>query len=228
MAYKSALGAPTKKLPPRNSIEEQNLAIVRGFTKMAKQPGGPPGHGAFTQAPVLWGVLGPMMESSKKYQRNDGDIRMAVNLWCTNSTQAVEKYGHIGQWNVSRVTNMSELFKDKRDFNVDISGWDVSNVRNMSSMFNAARAFNQPIGLWDVSKVTNMSKMFANTDNFNQAIGDWDVSHATNMTNMFLSARVFDQAIGGWNVSRVTDMTGMFQYARSLERGEGYQNEGYV
>ena len=38
---------------------------------------------------------------------------------------------------------MSNLFKDKREFNDDISQWDVGNADNMSYMFNGAVALDQ-------------------------------------------------------------------------------------
>ena len=41
-------------------------------------------------------------------------------------------------------------------FNQPIGSWDVSKVTNMQNMFTGAKAFNQPIGNWDVSNVTNM------------------------------------------------------------------------
>ena len=45
-------------------------------------------------------------------------------------------------------------------FNHDIGGWDVSNVTDMSDMFSHASSFNQDIGDWDVSSVTDMRGMF--------------------------------------------------------------------
>ena len=51
-------------------------------------------------------------------------LRDAVNLWCSNDTgrrEATNRYGHISTWNVSRVTSMSHLFRDKETFNDDIS-----------------------------------------------------------------------------------------------------------
>jgi len=37
---------------------------------------------------------------------------------------------------------MSELFKDMKSFNGDISEWDTSNVEDMAGMFYDTEAFN--------------------------------------------------------------------------------------
>ena len=109
-------------------------------------------------------------------------------------------------WNVSKVTNMSEMFSNS-DFNQDISSWDVSNVTDMSSMFSFS-SFNQDICSWNVSNVTNMSGMFSGSS-FNQDISSWDVSNVEYMSNMF-SNSPFNQDISSWNVSNVKNMWGMF------------------
>ena len=44
-------------------------------------------------------------------------------------------YGEINSWDVSQITDMSNLFDGKQGFNSDISNWDVSGVMNMSNMF---------------------------------------------------------------------------------------------
>ena len=122
----------------------------------------------------------------------------------------------IGEWDVSRVTDMSLLFFNRGDFNEDISNWDVSRVTNMERMFRGATSFNQNIGNWNVSRVTNMTGMFMGATNFNQDIGNWVVSRVTNMERMFRGATSFNQNIGNWNVSRVTNMGGMFDRAESF------------
>ena len=48
-----------------------------------------------------------------KLSRWDGDIRAAVNLWCSDPAAAEEQYGHISKWDVSCVTNMERLFDGK-------------------------------------------------------------------------------------------------------------------
>ena len=49
-----------------------------------------------------------------KLIRSNTDIRDAVNMWCSDPTRALKKYGHISEWNTSRVTNMMLLFNKKR------------------------------------------------------------------------------------------------------------------
>jgi len=54
-------------------------------------------------------MFGPLL-LDKRLRRSDGDIREAVNLWCSDRAAAEEKYEHISYWDVSRVTNMKDLF----------------------------------------------------------------------------------------------------------------------
>ncbi len=104
---------------------------------------------------------------------------------------------------LSRVTDMADMFTQAIAFNVDIGNWDVSTVNNMKSMFASARAFNQDLSNWNVSMVDNMSNMFADASLFNGDISNWDVSSVTNMFSMFASTRAFNQDLSDWNVENV-------------------------
>ena len=156
---------------------------------------------------------------SKIIKFNSKTIRRAVNLWYDNRNKAIKKYGHISNWNTSKVTNMSNLFdfNIRDDFNDDIGSWDVSKVTNMRYMFRYCKDFNQNIGSWDVSNVKNMKGMFEDAVSFNNAgsnsIGTWDVTSVTDMFGMFFGATCFNNDIGSWNVSNVRNMYGMFQFA---------------
>jgi surface protein len=125
---------------------------------------------------------------------------------------------NIGGWDVSNVTVMSQMFQNASSFNQDIGAWDVSSVNDMSNMFSGATSFNQDIGGWDVSGVTNMSSMFNGASSFNQNIGSWDVGNVTNMGSMFNGATSFNQNIGSWDVSNVTAMGSMFSGATSFNQ----------
>ena len=48
---------------------------------------------------------------------------------------AIEKCGIIGDWDVSAITDMSELFAGLAEFNEPLTNWDTSKVTTMSRMF---------------------------------------------------------------------------------------------
>ena len=137
----------------------------------------------------------------------DSNFGTAINICLsTNPVDGMcsdSEYGAMPDWDVSNVTDMSNAFRDKSNFNGDISSWDVSNVTNMAKMFLVAESFNQDIGSWDVSSVTDMSSMFSNASSFNQDISSWDVSQVTRMQGMFsysgLSRDNYDNLLNGWS-----------------------------
>jgi surface protein len=127
-------------------------------------------------------------------------------------------YPPIGEWDVSRVTDMSQLFLDWTTFNQPIGKWDTSNVRSLIGIFTGATAFNQPIGEWDVSRVERMGTMFYRASAFNQPIGRWNTQAVTNMDGMFFGAVLFDQPIGRWVTNNVTHMQFMFFRAHAFNQ----------
>ncbi len=62
-------------------------------------------------------------------------LKEAINLYCKDKEKCIEQYGDSNNWNVSNITDMSNLFECS-NFNDDISNWNVSNVTNMNNMFS--------------------------------------------------------------------------------------------
>ena len=111
--------------------------------------------------------------------------------------------GIIGDWDVSSVTSMSQMFKDADAFTgKNFYKWDTSKVRDMSGMFEHATMFNAQIGGWDVSSVKKMNVMFQNAFSFNQDLSSWDVSSCTDFTRMFAGTldKGMDKDISMWSV----------------------------
>ena len=144
-------------------------------------------------------------------------------------------HGPIGEWDVSRVTDMSALFGSGKKFNGDISKWDVSRVTTMEGMFNGLKSFNGDISKWDVSRVLDMSAMFVDAQAFNGDISKWDVSSVTTMKAMFADAKGFNGDVSKWSVVLVGGHVcyvhgcGSF-FRRHLQVGciTGHRHEGHV
>ena len=119
---------------------------------------------------------------------NNDNINEAVQGWFGGSIQREivrAQFGNISDWDVSSVTDMSQLFNGLEfDFSDDIRNWDVSSVTDMSQMFESSD-FNQDIGSWDTRNVLYMEKMFYYADQFNQNISSWCVTNITSEPDNF-------------------------------------------
>ena len=76
---------------------------------------------------------------------NNETLRKAIKIYLENEDKAIDKYGPIEEWNISKVTNMNYMFYRATDFNHDISKWNTSNVTDMCHMFYNAISFKQDI-----------------------------------------------------------------------------------
>ena len=148
---------------------------------------------------------------------NDWDVSHITNMSNMFAT-ATEFNQPLNNWDVSNVTNMQGMFAEALKFNQPLNNWVVSSVTNMSGTFVAAMKFNQNINSWNVSNVTDMSNMFGNADDFNQPLNNWVTSKVTNMSGMFSMASKFNQDINSWDVSKVTNMSGMFDGAKVFNK----------
>jgi len=154
---------------------------------------------------------------------NDTNIKPLITAYFSNKNRLPTDLRNktLNEWDVSNVTNMSDLFAGKNTFNEELNEWDVSNVTDMNGMFLGCSNFNKPLNNWNVSNVTNMSNMFklcTNFTNFNQPLNSWNVSNVTNMDNMFQMCTNFNQELNNWNVSNVTGMNGMFVFCRNFNQ----------
>ena len=77
-------------------------------------------------------VAGAVVEPK---QFDNETLKTAVALWFDNNEEAIRQYGHISQWDVSRVTNMAFMFSNTGSFDQAFDRWNISNVRDMHEMF---------------------------------------------------------------------------------------------
>jgi surface protein len=135
---------------------------------------------------------------------HDDNIQDAMDWWHTTATdqQKQDTFGTttLNEIDVSRVTDMTSLFKGKSNFVGDISEWDVHRVTNMYMMFENAngdvlKQDFQGISKWDTFSLTNMREMFYRQTKFNGDLSSWYTSKVTNMALAFWNCQNFNQNI---------------------------------
>ena len=62
-------------------------------------------------------------------------LKAAVLAFTKNADAAIATHGPVADWEVSGISDMSQLFYNLPDFNADVSNWDTSGVTDMRYMF---------------------------------------------------------------------------------------------
>jgi len=145
------------------------------------------------------------------------ELRDHVDLWISSPTN--HPCGDvIGDWDVSRVTDMSNVFESKTTFNADLSGWDTSSVTTLQSTFHDAQAYNANISSWNTASVTTLENTFYGASAFNGDISRWNTSSNGWLHRTFRDAIAFNANISSWDTSSVMDLREAFYGASSFNR----------
>lgn len=140
----------------------------------------------------------------------------------TNLFRYAENFnGDISRWNISNVASMKNMFDSAYSFNQDLSKWNTENVQDMSYMFYHAKTFNGNISTWNTANVTQMVFMFNDAISFNQDISQWNTSNVENMSGMFYNATSFNQDISAWNTTKVKSMYNILSNAKTFNQNLG-------
>lgn len=117
---------------------------------------------SFKHTPKTKTALITAIREEIKRQGSHADLNCIDTSAIKNMRELFNKFktfnGDISEWNVSNVTDMSDMFNGS-DFDGDISQWDVSNVKDMTAMFESSR-FRGDISGWNVDKVEYFFPMF--------------------------------------------------------------------
>lgn len=129
------------------------------------------------------------------------------------------QYGYpIGNWDVSRISDFSQVFDAQRNpdmllFDADLSGWDVSSAETMNAMFQATVAFTDStnsLAGWNVANVADMSSMFAESK-FAGDVSQWQVGKVRDFSFFAEFAVSFQSDVSKWDVGAAEDMGWMFR-----------------
>lgn len=110
-------------------------------------------------------------------------------------------------WDISKVTNIQNMFYDAKITELDVTGWNVSTIKSFYYLFYAS-SISTIIGLdtWDTSNITNMDSLFKGCKATSlSGISNWDTSKVTNMSSLFSEIYLETLDISGWDTSKVTN-----------------------
>lgn len=116
------------------------------------------------------------------------ELRQAVAALFTgeNITEILRVYGNIEAWDVSRVTDFSELFAaqllGRRRRLKNISDDDNLSI-SLSSLH---------LSEWNVSSGVDFTSMFEGAFDYHGDLSAWDVGQGQDFTNMFRGAELFN------------------------------------
>ena len=114
----------------------------------------------------------------------------------------------------------------KEDENADLNNIDISKITNMSNLFYDLDPHNINMEYWDVSKVTDMNSMFFECGNFNSDLSNWNVSQVRCMDAMFYGCKKFTgKGLEDWEVTNLEDKTFTFDGCESLKNKPSWYKE---
>lgn len=126
---------------------------------------------------------------------------------------------NFGDFDTSKVTDMTETFSYTVINLPDLSKLNTSNVRTMTGMFKFSSIKELDLSTFDFKNVCDMDEMFSymSTDNFE--LGDFYTPGLRSMERMFTDATLNKLDLGKINTSRVTSMREAFKCIKILENG---------
>jgi hypothetical protein len=146
------------------------------------------------------------------------DVILSQNS--TNVAQVEATYGPIEDWDVSRITDFSELFSARTrnplafDIDFDLSRWDVRHATIMNDMFLDAANIDFDVSTWDVSSVEQFQGMFEGAKSFQgRGLQKWNVQSGKLFMVMFAetSSLVPNLDLRSWSVQKAERLTAMFR-----------------
>ena len=93
-----------------------------------------------TSLPPCTAAFAPQTRKQLKFA-----VNTCLKRWSPRGDCSKSRFGPIGDWDLSHVTDTNTMFYGALGFQGDISKWDVSRVTNMAQIFWGAISFNGDI-----------------------------------------------------------------------------------
>ena len=152
----------------------------------------------------------------------------------TDTVAATTKWGDIGDWDVSGVSDFSRAFSKDRNLagtfvnggnpkaamfvGTAISKWNTASATSLERTFSKASEMNADLSGWKVAKVVTLYFTFFSASKFTgTGLSAWDVASATSLSTTFQGASEMNADLSGWKVAKVVTLQNMFYRASKFE-----------
>lgn len=152
------------------------------------------------------------------------ELQQAVDVVLSQNSADVAQveatYGPIEDWDVSRITDFSNLFSARTrnplaaTVDVDLSRWDVGSALAMDGMFLDAAKIDFDVSAWDVGKVERFQGMFEGAASFQgRGLESWNVESGRLFMVMFAETPSLLPGLDlrSWDVRNAERLTAMFR-----------------
>ena len=148
---------------------------------------------------------------------NRAGLAAAISEWFADATAAEAARGPLPTWDVSRVDDLTDLFKGRPWFNRNISRWDTSSVTSFRGTFYRAESFNGDLSRWDTAKSTSFRSTFWAAETFMRGVSRWDTAKSTTFYGTFSGASGFHGDVSRWDTASATTFSKCFHLAENFQ-----------
>lgn len=170
-------------------------------------------YSAMSEAFVDCTSLRTVIADNVKFNNSNDILNLFNGCWSLETIQGIET------WDISKVTDVSYLFRKCSSLTtVDLSGWDTSNINKVTGMFYGCSSLNNlDMSHFDISNVTNLSDMFNGCSSLSYLnITGWDFKNVTNVASMFSNVGLKTIDTSTWlNANNVTNFANFCNVATS-------------
>lgn len=127
----------------------------------------------------------------------------------------------VSNWDVSKVTDFTQIFEGTKIQQIDISNWDLSSAYSITAMFwGCTNLTNVDVSKLNTSSIVRFRGIFGGNQkmNFNNIdVSNWNTSNGKEFGVLFRSCHLLTSLdLSNWDLSNATDVSDMFHGCTSL------------
>jgi hypothetical protein len=148
-----------------------------------------------------------------------------------NGCRSLTTINRLNEWDMSKVTSTTNMFRDCFVFNGNVSGWNMNLCRVLSGMFQNCYQFNSNLSNWNLKPNSTRSTLLLNSfltnaQSFDSPIFSGITLAIGNQSSIFSGCTLFNQPIVEWEFEKQAslglNLGNMFNGCTAFNQDIGY------